>query len=315
MLDLSRPHPLEQKLDWAKAGFVSGLSWSADGRRLLGLQIIDGLVPEIRPILWDTETRHVVTPKWLEQWQMAAFSNGTEQFVTLKSDGEIAVWDAASLAATDPEPKLRIALKPGRAGARLSPDGKWIAAIEGDTVALWDAADPGAMPRVLKGHRGSIAEVKFSRDSQWVVTASKDRTARVWPVVNHPGAPAFVELAGGHGAALTSAAFNHDGSQVATSSADNTIRVWDARNGRELATLHWHGDAVNDVEFDAEGRSIISASDDGTVIMGRCEACNATIAQLYERGPEQAVLADDELRQVQAEGRLSMLSALLSKHR
>lgn len=202
----------------------------------------------------------------------------------------------------------------------MSLDGRWIAAIEGDRIALLDPTKRESAPRMLEGHRGDIRTVKFSRDSRWLVTASTDRTARVWRVDQRPGQPeAFVELAGGHGAALSFAAFNHDGRQVVTSSVDGTIRVWDARQGHELAVLRWHGGAVNEVQFDLDGQGILSASDDGTVKLGRCEACNQTVAQLRQRVRDEAVLTPDELATIQTKSRVTMpyfkLPAFLSRER
>ena len=105
-------------------------------------------------------------------------------------------------------------------------------------------------------------------------------------------------LRGGHTAALSWASFNHDATRVATASADSTIRVWDTDSLRELAVLRWHGEAVNEVSFSADGRWILSASDDGTVKLGKCEACNLSIEQLRDRVGELATLSDDELREV-----------------
>ena len=45
------------------------------------------------------------------------------------------------------------------------------------------------------------------------------------------------------------------------------MKVWDAAAGKELLSLKGHADAVNVVRFSPSGRTILSADDDGTVIL------------------------------------------------
>jgi WD40 repeat protein len=64
--------------------------------------------------------------------------------------------------------------------------------------------------------------VCFSPDGQKVVTASYDRTARLWDVKTGYHVATFE----GHGAAVVSAVFSPDGERVATASDDNTVGIW-----------------------------------------------------------------------------------------
>jgi WD40 repeat protein len=45
---------------------------------------------------------------------------------------------------------------------------------------VW-AADGKGEPVVLRGHESTVTSASFSPDRQRVVTASSDKTARVWP--------------------------------------------------------------------------------------------------------------------------------------
>jgi WD40 repeat protein len=69
----------------------------------------------------------------------------------------------------------------------------------------------------------------------------------------------------------------------------------------ELAVLRWHGEVVNEVEFSPDSKWILSASDDGTVKLGQCEACNMTVNELRERVREIATLPDEELNEIRRE--------------
>src|SRR5712692_7681740 len=50
---------------------------------------------------------------------------------------------------------------------------------EDNTARVWDAAS-GRSLAVLQGHTDSVTSAVFSPDGQRVVTASADKTARVW---------------------------------------------------------------------------------------------------------------------------------------
>ena len=118
----------------------------------------------------------------------------------------------------------------------------------------------------LEGHQGPVNSAAFSPDGTHVVTASADKTARVWDLREKQ--PSFVALEGhqgqsmrrrsartepmssprpmtrrrgcgicaakppsfvaleGHQGAVSSAAFSPDGTHVVTASDDKTARVW-----------------------------------------------------------------------------------------
>jgi len=66
--------------------------------------------------------------------------------------------------------------------------------------------------------------VAFSPDGQRIVTASMDKTARVWDAETGQELRKFE----GHTKTVTCVAFSPDGKRIATASVDKTARVWDA---------------------------------------------------------------------------------------
>jgi WD40 repeat protein len=68
-----------------------------------------------------------------------------------------------------------------------------------------------------------VVNAAFSFDGTRVVTASKDKTARVWDAAT--GKALTRPL--GHQAEVVSAAFNSEGTRVVTASRDKTARIWD----------------------------------------------------------------------------------------
>ena len=99
-----------------------------------------------------------------------------------------------------------------------------------------------------------------SPDGSRVVTASADKTARLWD--GKSGAELAILL--GHADWVNSAAFSSDGSRVVTASFDNTARVWDAKTGAALATLSGHTDRVFSAAFSLDGSRVVTASADKT---------------------------------------------------
>ncbi len=83
-------------------------------------------------------------------------------------------------------------------------------------------AETGDEFAVLSGHEGGVLYAGFSPDGRLLVTASNDRTARLW------SAETADELAilRGHTAGVNHAAFSPDGRRVVTASDDSTARLW-----------------------------------------------------------------------------------------
>ena len=95
--------------------------------------------------------------------------------------------------------------------------------VSGRDRACVGLAQGAAECRGARGTSGSGQSASFSADGTHVVTASSDKTARVWDLRAEP--PSFVALEG-HQFTVNSASFSADGAHVVTASADNTARVW-----------------------------------------------------------------------------------------
>jgi WD40 repeat protein len=140
----------------------------------------------------------------------------------------------------------------------FSPDGKQLLRIESLMVQLWDVPSGSAL-QTLQGHTGNIRQARFSPDGQFIVTASQDKTARIWQVSSGKLVrvlQADMEMNG--------ASFSPDGAQVVTAHQDGTAQIWNARTGEKLPILRGHHGAVLDAQFSPDGRSLVTASADGT---------------------------------------------------
>jgi WD40 repeat protein len=76
---------------------------------------------------------------------------------------------------------------------------------------------------ILQGHSDIVASAQFSPDGQRIVTASYDRTARVWNAVDGR----LLAILQGHTSYVQHANFSPDGKHIVTTSYDQTARVWE----------------------------------------------------------------------------------------
>jgi dipeptidyl aminopeptidase/acylaminoacyl peptidase len=73
-------------------------------------------------------------------------------------------------------------------------------------------------------HEGPVYSAQFSPDGQRVVTASNDKTARLWDAAS--GKPIGEPMK--HENSVNSAQFSPDGQRVVTASFDKTAQLWDS---------------------------------------------------------------------------------------
>jgi len=171
----------------------------------------------------------------------------------------------------------------------FSPDGRRIATASNDrTARVWDAAS-GAQLVVLTGHgeglppddeAGNVRSASFSPDGRRIVTASNDRTARVWDSDTGKQIAKLV-----HDEPIRSAAFSPDGRRIVTASADQTARIWDANSAKPLRVLSGHAGLVWSASFSPDGRRILTASFDRTARVWDAETAKQ-LAVLTGHGAE-----------------------------
>lgn len=112
---------------------------------------------------------------------------------------------------------------------------------------------------VLAGHSDGIEYAEFSPNGGRVLTASDDKTARVWDVTT-----ATVVRTLRSSGVFISARFSPGGRRIVTASSDRTARVWDANTGIQSLVLTGHTGAIEFATFSPDGRRIATASFDGT---------------------------------------------------
>ena len=126
---------------------------------------------------------------------------------------------------------------PGASAGRVtfSPDGRWLAAVAGGGVHVWDLRSGAEVAAGAAGHQGAIAQI-VTAPGGLIATASDDHTVRLWDAATGKERRRLQ-----HGHWVRSVALSPDGRRLASSSLDDTVRLWDTRSGKEIYKLPGHG--------------------------------------------------------------------------
>lgn len=164
------------------------------------------------------------------------------------------------------------------------------AATGADASAVNGSSQPPvalATPQAaLYGHEEGVNDASWSHDGYYLVSASDDKTARIWDVeysktlstlgrtsssmsafnahgIAVDAGESLHESNEGHASFVFSAQFNPQGSLIVTASFDETVRFWDVRTGRSVAVLSAHHEPIVSARFNHDGTLLITASYDG----------------------------------------------------
>eukprot|EP01004_Peranema_trichophorum_P004254 NODE_318_length_2966_cov_42.475554_g275_i0.p1 GENE.NODE_318_length_2966_cov_42.475554_g275_i0~~NODE_318_length_2966_cov_42.475554_g275_i0.p1 ORF type:complete len:710 (+),score=156.12 NODE_318_length_2966_cov_42.475554_g275_i0:549-2678(+) len=111
------------------------------------------------------------------------------------------------------------------------------------------------------GHAAAVYSCSFSPTGERMVSASRDRTLKLWSVKS---GNEILTLKGHHGFVL-SCCFSPSGDEVVSASDDKTLKLWEAKTGKKITTLKGHNDKVYCCAYSPSGKEIASASCDKTV--------------------------------------------------
>jgi WD40 repeat protein len=151
------------------------------------------------------------------------------------------------------------------------------------------AAQEAIPEAVLYGHQDVVTGATFSPDGNFVVTASWDNTARVWPM-DGSGDPLVLR---GHESWIHSAVFSRDGRWVVTASSDRTARVWQADGSGKPVVLDGHEDVVYFGVFSPDGARVLTVSNDGTARVWPADGSGNPVVLRQEKHVRSAAFSPD----------------------
>jgi WD40 repeat protein len=257
-LDQAKQQPGEREAEaLPDSGPILHYATSGDGTRFLAASsqtvsvwaaTIPGPVSLLR--LDEAASRDIAT---------AGFSPDDSRIVTASPSGTT-IWDSLT--------GKKLTSLPGHFhSATFSPDGRFVVTTSFTLAHVWDAKT-GDQLAALAGHTDNLTFAAFSPDGSRVVTAARDKTARVWRLpyfeekAFRSAVPTAIELAVFRGGDkwVTYAAFSPDGKQVVTCS-DDTTRIWSAPS----EPIAWITNRVATASFSPDGRYILTTDSDATI--------------------------------------------------
>lgn len=201
-----------------------------------------------------------------DQIRRVKFSPDGSILASSAENGTVILWDPKTgerirmIQAAPDKAVYSIAFSPN--GKRLvTGAGKYQTQQPGE-AKIWDV-NSGKLLAELKGHTREVWTVAFSPNGKWIVTGAGDRNIRVFDAQALQLAKTLTTPTG-----LRNICFSPDGRTLAScGGADNdaVVRLWDAESWRERLTLSGHGAMIFQVRFTPDGKTLLSASKDGSV--------------------------------------------------
>jgi WD40 repeat protein len=188
--------------------------------------------------------------------------------LVLYKDGQFVLWNAA----TGQGGRINIPTLTRQPRVYdFSFDGHWLLLAQLETSST---ADP-LVVRLrdhqfvdsLRGHRGTVLNIAFSRDNQKVATTCEDGKIRIWSVSEWK----LLQTLAGHQGPVHWADFSPDGKWLASAGEDATVRIWSVEDGKLLQTLEKARAPVLTVAFSADAK-YLAASTERTVLIWKREA-------------------------------------------
>lgn len=114
----------------------------------------------------------------------------------------------------------------------------------------------------LKGHSAGITSIDINKTGSWIVTGSKDGTARLWTKSGK-----MLHTFEGHYGFVTDVAFSKDDSLLFSSSTDASLAIWDLKKdkfGSRIRSLTGHSAGINALAVSPIDSIVVTGSADHT---------------------------------------------------
>ncbi|KAK3592529.1 hypothetical protein CHS0354_039876 [Potamilus streckersoni] len=136
---------------------------------------------------------------------------------------------------------------------------------EKEISATWEHEDLATVRiKVIRGHSDAVNSCQYLRDDQRILTASSDRSIKLWTTDAGKLAHSFESA---HSHIITEARATKDGKRFLSGSWDKSVKAWDTEAGKILWTGHHEG-AVMCCKLSHDGKLAASGSDlDNTLIV------------------------------------------------
>ena len=142
-----------------------------------------------------------------------------------------------------------------------------------------------ALNRDLVGHEGAITDLAFSSDGKQLVSASVDRTIKVWDI----DTGRIERSLPNHNDIVLAVEYSPSSDLLASAGYDREIRLWNPETLEPVESLAGHTSAIRALAFSPDGRLLASAGDDRSIVLWDLESRTRRHILEGHRGPVTAV--------------------------
>lgn len=133
------------------------------------------------------------------------------------------------------------------------------------TMMLWSPTSDKKPLARMTGHLQLINQVAFSPDGRWLLSASFDKSIKMWDGVKGT----FVATFRSHVGPVHQVAWSADSRLFVSASKDSTLKVWEVRTRKVMMELPGHADEVYCVDWSPDGGSVASGGKDRVLKLWR----------------------------------------------
>ena len=126
------------------------------------------------------------------------------------------------------------------------------------TLIMWNPFKNTKAVTRMTGHQQAINHVQFSPDGRFIISASFDKSLRLWDGYNGK----YMSVFRGHVGPVYMIAFSPDSRLLVSGSKDSTMKVWDIKTKKLMFDLPGHADEVYTVDWSPDGQKVSSGSKD-----------------------------------------------------
>lgn len=123
-------------------------------------------------------------------------------------------------------------------------------AIKQYTIGTWQVA------RTFAGHTDVVNAIAISPNSQYMISGSNDKTARIWDLKTGKELRKLAVDCW----KVQAVAFTRDSRYAATGCNDGTIKVWEVETGKLVANIQSNGENIKAILFSKFGNQLLSSS-------------------------------------------------------
>jgi WD40 repeat protein len=174
--------------------------------------------------------------------------------------------------------------------------GEWLASgSDGPGVRIWRRHVEGSetkwnLHKELTGHSGSITAIRFTPDSQRLITASTDRTCGQWDVQT---GNEFTRLVLKHPEWVSSLDVSPDGALAVTTCDDGNARSWRLADATLIASVKSSGQPFNSIGFSPDGNTaVVASTEDRKVVLWDIKRAIEASSQVHNDDESEAAKPD-----------------------